>query len=153
MAINLIFFAIIFNSLLPVFAVVQEWEFEKSSINLFASSNIFSVVEYEKQGAGIYVKLTKEFTKETSGSITYKKNLIVARGFEDNVYVGEVDFDKIESIYFFDNDYIVCPRGKYHPHYFYDGTYSTLNLPSFKSNGDWELKCYYHSTGFFWFFT
>ena len=75
--------------------------------------------------------------------------MIVARRYEDNVYVGEVDFDKIESFYFFDNDYIVCPRGKYHPHYFYDGTYSTLNLSSFKSNGDWELKCYYHSTGYF----
>ena len=102
MAINLIFYAIIFNSLFPVFSVVQEWEFDKSSINLFASSNTVSIVEYEKQGTGIYVKLTKEFTKETSGSITYKKNLIVARGFQDNVYVGEVDFDKIESIYYFD---------------------------------------------------
>ena len=79
MKVNLISFAIIFNLSFQVFSVVQEWELENSSIDLFASSNTVSVVEYENSKDNIYVKLTKEITKESSGSITYKKNLIVAR--------------------------------------------------------------------------
>ena len=55
----------------------------------------------------------------------------------------------IKSFYHLNNKYIVCPKGKYHPTYFYDQTYSHLTLSSFKENGDWELKCYHHYTGYF----
>ena len=144
-----IFFITFLNLFFFINSVVQDWVVEDSSIDLFASSNTVTVSEYEKDKGNMYVKLTKEIKKYSNGAITYTQNLIVSKGYNDNVYIGPVNFDKIESFYKYGDDYIVCPKGKHQPHYFYNNQYSTLSLSDFRDNGDWELKCYHHGTGYF----
>ena len=95
----------------------------------------------------MYTKLYKYIALE-NGAIVYRKYLTITDS-GSTIYDGEVDFDAIGNIHHFDNDYIVCPKGKYHSTYFYDKQYSCANLAGFESNGDWELKCFYRSVGYF----
>ena len=97
-----------------------------------------------------------KYLGKENGAIVYKKYLDVYY-YDQLVYKGEVDFDKIESFHRFDSDNIICPDGKYNPTYFYkgnseNGEYSSLktsDLPEFNDNEDWELKCATHEQGYF----
>ena len=147
MKFNLVILVILLDLPFIIFSVVQNWNFENASIDLLASSTYISVKEFEDTTNNMYVKLYKYIALE-SGSIVYRKYLTITDS-GTTIYNGEVDFDAIGSIHHFDSDYIVCPKGKYHPTYFYNNQYSSANLDGFTANGDWELKCFYHSTGFF----
>lgn len=145
MKINLICFVIFFYSLLLSLSVVQQWNFENSSKDLLTSGEQ-SIKVLEETKDGLYVKLYKYIAKE-NGVVVYKKYLTVY--YNGNfVYDGEVDFDNIQNYFRFENDNIICPKGKYQPHYFYDGQKSTLSLSNFHENGDWELKCISHEQGY-----
>ena len=143
---NKIIFIIVFlYSFLFSLSVVQQWNFENSSKDLLSSGD--HIKEWSETKDGLYVKLYKKISKE-NGEVVYKKYLTVY--YNGNfVYDNEVKFDNIQNYFHFENDNIVCPKGKYHPHYFYDNTYSTLNLDTFHENGDWELKCISHEQGYF----
>ena len=135
------------NSFFFVYCIIQEWNLENSAIDLLASSDSFSVIVKEETKNNMHLKLYKYILKE-NGNITYGKHLsIIDNG--NTIFYDNVDFEDIESFYHFDTDYIVCPKGKYHPTYFSDNQYSELRLNGFVENGDWELKCYFHGTGYF----
>ena len=147
---NKIIFIIVFlYSFLFCLSVVQQWNFENSAVNLLETKdkNCVDVMNEYNTENKIYVKLSKCLGID-SGSVYYRKYLTV---YYNNVevYNNEVNFDKIQNYFHFENDNIVCPKGKYHPHYFYDNKNSTLNLNTFHENGDWELKCISHEQGYF----
>ena len=138
------------NLLSIIFSVVQDWDMENSSIDVFTKSNPFYLDVYTGQkDDGTYVLLQKIFTKDSSGAISFTRKLTFSKGYNDNIYIGEVAFENIESFYHIGDDYIICPKGKFHPTYFYNYQYSNYNPDNFEINGDWELKCYHHHTGFF----
>ena len=149
-----IFMIIFLNSLFFSFSIVQQWNFENSAKDLL-SSGPASIKVLEETKDKLYVKLYKYLAIE-SGSVVYRKYLDVYY-YDQLVYKGEVDFDKIESFHRFDSDNIICPDGKYNPTYFYkgnseNGEYSSLktsDLPEFNDNEDWELKCATHEQGYF----
>ena len=151
-----IFFSFFLNSLFFAFSIVQQWNFENSAVNLLETKdkNCVDVMNEYNTENKIYVKLSKCLGIE-SGSVYYRKYLTVtyegATVYNDH----QVDFDKIGSYHRFESDNIICPKGKYHPHYDYSDTYSTLSLTSnqgFTDNGDWELKCINHEQGYFFVF-
>ena len=147
---NLTFLIIIIDSYFFVFSLVQEWNFENSAIDLFNSSNsseYFIVKSKEETKDNMNIKFDKYILKEDE-NIRYIKYLII-KDNGNTIYENEVDFDDLGSFYHFDADYIVCPKGKYHPIYFYSNQYSTLFLDGLVENSDWELKCYFHDTGYF----
>ena len=147
---NLTFLIILLNLFFTIISVVQDWDLENSSVDIFSISNPYTVKLYEGNIPGMYVLLNKELYKDTNtGAITITNKLIVARGYNDNIYDGVIDFENIESFYQLGSDYIICPKGKFQPTYFHGGTYSRLNNANFVAVGDWELKCYYHGTGYF----
>ena len=148
--ISIIFLAELFY----VCSVVQKWNFENSSRELFASQETDTFTVYEKTKDNLYVQLTRKISRQ-NGVISITKNLIVKYNNQE-VYNGEVDFDNIENFYrvAVDNDNVICPKGKYHPTYFYDHKYSINNLSStfhFESNEDWDLSCYYDSSSKFFY--
>ena len=143
---NKIIFIIVFlYSFLFSLSVVQQWNFENSSKDLL-TSGAQSIKVLEETKDKLYVKLYKYIAKE-NGAVVYRKYLTV---YYNNVevYNNEVNFDKIQNYFHFENDNIICPKGKYHPHYFYNNKNSTLNLANFHENGDWELKCISHEQGY-----
>ena len=134
-------------------SIVQNWDLESHALDLLEGKDHISVKEFEKTGYDMQVKLYKYIAKE-DGKIVYRKYLTVS-STKTNPYTvifdKEVDFEKIDSFYYLNNNYIVCPQGKNHPQLFYSGSYmSRLDVGNnFQENGDWELKCYHHYTGYF----
>ena len=147
MKLNCLYCILFFNSVLFVYPIVQKWNLVDSSIDLLANSDDIYFKDFEGVKDDLLVELYKSISKE-NGSIVYRKYLKILKN-NYNIFEGEVYFDKIESFYYLDNYIIVCPKGKYHPAYFYDNQYSNLSLPDFEEKGDWELKCYYHESGYF----
>ena len=142
---KIIFFVVFLYSFLFSFSVVQQWNFENSSKDLL-SSGAQSIKVLQETKDGLSVKLYKYIAKE-NGVVVYRKYLTIYYN-DVFVYDGEVDFDNIQNYFHFENDNIICPKGKYQPTYFYDNQYSTLNLANFHENGDWELKCISHEQGY-----
>ena len=136
------------NLVLKVFSIVQNWEFESSTIDLLSIRTWQTTPAFDGRKDNTHVTLYKYFDKNDDGSIIYKNYLDVYEGTE-HIFNGEVFFDQIGSFHYYAGDHIVCPRGKYHPMYFQNNECTTLNLNNFQSNGDWELKCIHHSTDYF----
>ena len=146
-----IFLIIFLNSLFLAFSVVQQWNFDNSAIDILASSDSASIKVIEETTDGLFVKLYKYLAKE-GGSVVYRKYLTVSYYGSSKCNDLEVNFDKIGSYHHFEDDTIICPKGKYNPHYVKDNAYSTLDptsLSGFNDNGDWELKCFTHEQGYF----
>ena len=139
-----IFYYILFSNLiLLVFPLFQKWNLEKSSIDLLASSESITVTEFEQTKGNVFVQLNKTISKE-NGEINYVKRIKMYQN-GNLIYNSLVDFDKIDSFYYFNsNSIIVCPKGKYHPLRYFCNNLQSVNIPYFQEKGDWELKCYYH---------
>lgn len=145
MKVNIFYFVLFFNFLFIVNPVVQKWNFENSSIDLLGTSESMTFKVFDETKDGINIQLYKIISKE-DGSIIYTNNLKINNGI---TFDGEVNFDRIESFYYLMDKVIVCPKGKFHPIFFYENKYSHFNITNFEEKGDWELKCYYHLVGFF----
>ena len=151
---KLIISFIFLAELFKVISVVQKWNFENSSRDLFASQEKDEKTIFDKTKDNLSVKLTRTISRQ-SGVILITRNLLVKYNNEE-VYNGEVEFDNIENFYrvAVDNDNVICPKGKYHPTYFYNHQNSINNLSStfpFESNEDWDLSCYYESSSKFFY--
>ena len=149
---NIIFILVFLNSIFFSISYVQNWNFQNSAIDLLSASDTASVSikVLEETKDNLYVKLYKYIAKE-NGEVVYRKYLTVKYN-NATIYDGQVDFDGIESYHRFGVDNIICPKGKYHPIYYYEGGHSYLNLSSFSDNRDWELKCMIHEQGYFMIF-
>ena len=133
------------NLILLVFPLVQKWNLEKSSIDLLASSESITVTEFEQTKGNVFVQLNKTISKE-NGEINYVKRIKMYQN-GNLIYNSLVDFDKIDSFYYFNsNSIIVCPKGKYHPLNYFTYSLNSMNIPNFQEKGDLELKCYYHQS-------
>ena len=140
---NLFYYILFLNLILLVYPLVQKWNLENSSIDLLASSESITVTEFEQTKDNLNVKLNKIISKE-NGSITYKTRLIVYQD-DDLKFNGTVDFDKIDSFYYFNDQIRICPKGKFHPITIFGNSIQTISISGFVENGDWELKCYLHT--------
>ena len=120
--------------------IVPIWDLPSSGINLsptLANEYIYTTVE---KTSPYPVKIRKKITIN-GNEIIYTNLLSVNNGEEF-----AIDFDNIESYYHL-NNYIICPKGKYHP---YDATQQKyLDPTNFEMKANWDLKCYHHYTGFF----
>ena len=87
----------------------------------------------------------KEITR--SNNVISTKNYLTVNG---NTKI--VDFDQIDSQYqgSIICNILICPRGKFHPYNFEEGNY--VEIPGFTENGDWDLRCYNHKSGYFLIF-
>ena len=122
-----LYYILFFNSILPAYPLVQKWNLRDSSIDLLDNTDGMAIKEYVEGKDNLYIQLYKIIRKE-NGSIVSTNNLKIAK---DNMFIfeGDVNFDKIESFYYINNNIIVCPKGKYHPVFFYENKYSNLSLP------------------------
>ena len=139
-----IYILLIFILFFKTYSVIPIWDFPSQSIDLFASqNNQFIYTTYQSSTNDIKLKLDKIFIRGDDGIITYKNVLTI--GSETK----EVPFDDIESFYGnkLSCNTLICPKGKYHP-YCFDSNKNITNS-TFVENGNWELKCYAHDTGYF----
>ena len=132
-------FIIILNLIIITFCPIPTWDFSKNSFEL-------TNLEFEvcsKTTYDITAKIIKKIYKNTN-PVSFKNYVKI------NEVEKEVGFEDIDSVYKdqLNIGYLVCPRSKYHPFKFNEGTYMTLS-PNFNNGDDFQLKCYKHDTGYF----
>ena len=143
---NLLILLVSLNLVLFSFSIVQNWNLVNSAIDLLGDKQSDTITAYSKTGYGMKVELYKYFAIE-DGTAVYRKYLDVYKGSDSSftkIFNGEVDYDEIESFYHLCNNYIICPKGKFHPLLVYeDGSSGRLDVGNnWAENGDWELKCF-----------
>ena len=154
---NLIFIFALLNLISFSNCVIQNWNFDNSAIDLLSASDTatLSIRVIEETIDSLYVKLYKYLAK-TSEGVVYKNYLTISYDDIPIYDVLEVDYDNIESFHRFDGGIIICPKGKFHPIYYYisDGSpgYSSPGPSGFTENGDWELKCFVRNGYFIVFY-
>ena len=138
----LLFLILSFNTLKLIFSIIPKWNLSSSAINLLSNSNYYNYIVSHREMHSMKVKLEKRITKNEEG-ISHSNFLSVNEGPE---FV--VEFENIESFYLNnENNYIICPKGKFH---LYDAINKVYKEPNnFEEKGNWDLKCYKHNTGYF----
>ena len=145
MKVSLNFSLIIILLFSKVFSPYPIWSFEDISINLLNSENKYKYTIYD-QNILLEKVIIKTDYNGTNYNISSKNYLTV------NSTTKLVDFEDIESYYFnkIDINILICPKGKFHPFNFLKNRYIIPN--EFSDEGDWDLKCFDHSNGFFLLF-
>ena len=140
---KVLFIFLFFSQIILVNSPIPNWNFDGQSIS---KSSYYKYTVYDKYAYDINVKLEKEIRIE-DGVFSSKNILTVGSSTK------EVPFEDIESHYA--NKYgvtgaLICPKGKFHPYIFNDGT--DFKADDFSIKKDWDLKCYDHNTDHFLIF-
>ena len=149
---------------LIILILIQIFIYVRSPIpnwNLSEQANILNPTDYtiyEKINDNIKIILKKKMYK--SGDNVLSENIVYAYVKENDnddytKCIGEktVNFDAIGSHYRgkLGYDILICPKGKFQPYNFNSGEH--INNPTnFNDVGDWDLRCHYHNTGYFYLF-
>ena len=122
------------------------WNFNKSVENLLNINESYTYIICEKIWDVNHIILTKTIKKKEK---TIEEKNYVKINNEVDI---PVNWENIESFYFFDEIGYICPSGKNHL-----TIYKNKNLSIVVNNlintNDWDLKCYYQSKGHYLFLT
>ena len=144
-------FLLIFSSIISIYCVIPEWNLEKAGEELLSSSSDeYTYTTIDRLMFGVYLKMTRKIKRENNIA-NYTNELYMSYNF-DHILQKEVPFDFVDSFYLINNNYIVCPKGPYHPYNFDTGEYISVN--GFEKSGlkDWDLKCFKHDNNGLTFF-
>ena len=140
---------IIIHLLLPIYSVVPIWDLKKSSIDLLKNGNSYNYRITYRFMYQITALLVKSINKTNEGKIKHENILYINGQFK-----AIVQFENIDSFFGAYREGVVlnflCPMGKYHVINLDD--MNEINNEFLESDNNWDLKCYYHSTGFFFVF-
>ena len=132
------------NLLIFSFSIVQNWNLENSAIDLLENEETKKLSKRTFDGTGydMFVELYK-YIAEENGAVVYRKYLNVYSTTTEpytQIFNGEVDYDEIDSFYYLNSKYIVCPKGKFHPLVVYatNNKYELDVGNNWKEKGDWE---------------
>ncbi len=145
---KIIFIYIVFLKYIKLsLTIVPVWDFESKSIKLSLP------FEYTVNSGNIYGEQNSNFQYEQFkiNRTIYKDNGIVK--YKQTLYLNGVNFgttiyNDIESAYKNSKGtYFICPKGKYHVHYYNKNGNSNDNgeitISYLKDKNNWDLKCYY----------
>ena len=129
---KIIFYFYCFSVLPSILSIVPNWNFNKSSINLFSTSNTFT---YTYSSFPDIYNLKTEIKK----TIKYENNKFIETKslYINNEYYNETDWDGIDSSYYLDNKTIICPKGRNHIYV----NFEEKKPNNFDYDGNWDLKC------------
>ena len=129
---KLIYFFLSSYLIFQVLCVIPEWDLSEAGNDLLGSSTEVTYRIYEKNN----LKMEKVIKKNRqTGEITTENYITI-----DNIRK-KVNFEQVESSYYFFNRQIICPKGKYHPYDFTNG----VEYPpkDFDEGENWDLSCYH----------
>ena len=134
------FLFLLLLKILHINSSIPNWDMESVSMNLFSTDSTRDEYKYDLYNSDGFL-LQKIITKD-GDKIKYK-NYLTYNGGDGR----EVDFERFESKYWnqLGVGIVICPKGSFHPYDFYDKKY----IKSFEGEGNWDLSCYSHETGYF----
>ncbi len=120
------------------------WNFNKSVENLFLNKSNYSYIICTKIWDSNNITLKKTITK---GTPIIEHNFVTINNEEEI----EVNWEYIESFYYFDGIGYICPSGKNNLTIYKNKRFEHLKNINLDNINDWDLKCYYQSKGHFLF--
>ena len=128
------------------FSTTPLWNFEASSYDLLKERNSYEYIVntgtvWGQSNVGIFTIYKKIY--KINGVI--KQENILNLNFTNELRNYSTEYEDIESAYINDgNTYFVCPKGKFHVHYYsrYNGTNGIIYF-NLKNDTNWDLKCFY----------
>ena len=126
-------------------SIVPNWNFEKSTKEIFPSSDTskdYPIYEsnYGYNNIDHNYKLVKRLTRDSSGKIVSQNILTINNEGEKTVPYENIDSAMVDKL---GKNNLVCPRGRYHPTDPNDG--SIAKPTGFEEKGeDWDLHCFEH---------
>ena len=147
---------LIFTLFVQIHSQIPNWELSSQSIDLMSSTSTKNYILYQREMNGLKITLTKVITKNDNNVITTENKLNIQKNNNNNyadLGTKTVEFDAIDSQYQgkIGINILVCPKGKFHPYDFDNGVHKVIHS-NFQDKGDWDLRCYDHSTGYFYVF-
>ena len=134
------FIFLFLNQLSLIYSTIPNWNIDNLSVELYSPSSSQSTYNYILYNSDGFV-LTKIITRNADGTLTVKNELTY------NSVTKVVEFDGIQNIYYNElaSEVLICPKGSFHPYEFYYDYY----IKPFDYEGNWELNCLKHDTGYF----
>ena len=134
------FIFLFLNQLSLIYSTIPNWNIDNLSVELYSPSSSQSTYNYILYNSDGFV-LTKIITRNADGTLTVKNELTY------NSVTKVVEFDGIQNIYYNElrSAVLICPKGSFHPYEFYYDYY----IKPFDYEGNWELNCLKHGTGYF----
>ena len=131
-----------------IFCVIPQWNL----LNIGEKLSDSLPYEYSLIHRSMYnveLEMTRKILIE-DGKLTYK-NYLKVNYYGNNELYKEVPFDFVESFYYINDNYIICPKGAHHPYNLNTGKY--IKIP-FEKKGiqDWDMRCYKHENNGLTFF-
>ena len=123
--------------------ILPLWNLEESAEDLLHSSDTHTYQIADRFMYELHLELKKIITRN-GDKITHINTLTL----DSNTYT--VNFENVESFYQkYDTVdlYILCPRGSFHPVKLFDMT--NITFDNWIKDDIWDLKCYYHKSGYF----
>ena len=140
---------IILNLLFFCISTLPNWDLASSSKNLLSGIDTYtytytiSLREMHK----LKTEIKKKIERLANGKIIHSNSLYLNSTNNERA----VDFEVIESFYQLDDGrQILCPTGKHEPLNLDD--LSKYENDDLNKTENWDLKCYYHNSGYFFVF-
>ena len=135
-------FLIFWSLVIYIFSVIPDWNLSNVG-EILSNSLPYEYSLIHRSMYNVELEMTRKIFIE-NGKLTYKNYLSVNYNGNDKLQREEVPFDFVESFYYINNNYIICPKGRHHPYNLNIGEYITI--PPFEKKGiqDWDMRCYKH---------
>ena len=130
---------IFYTLIISIICVIPEWNLEKSGIDLLADSDHEYVTIYRLM-YDVELKMSRKIYK-TDNSVNYTNTIYMSYNWVNKI-TRNVSFDFVESFYIINDNFIVCPKGPYHPYNLNSESYLIPNGFIEPERKNWDLKCY-----------
>ena len=126
--------------------ILPIWKLSASAKDLLGNNNNEHTYEItDRFMYNLHLKLNKKITRDNNNKITHVNTLTLGT----KQYT--VNFENVESFYEKDAQTtylnILCPRGSFHP--INISEMSNLTFDNWIKDDAWDLKCYFHTSGYF----
>ena len=144
-----IFILLIFLKLINIsFLSIPLWDLKSSSISLVSTlSPSINITIYNESSNNMKVTLIKNIKKESDHIIIKNYISVLGKEFIETIW------EDIDSIYYINNKYYICPKGKNFLNEYINNRFEEIRPVSNYDNehNNWDLKCFFQSERN-WFF-
>ena len=98
-------------------------------------NNIYRISE-----DGVELKMTRKIIKDNDK--IYLNHSVYMSYDWTNTINSDVNFDFVQNFYVINGNFIVCPKGPYHPYNLGTGKYEIPKDVEAKNINNWDLKCF-----------
>ena len=131
---------IFLSYIISILSLIPNWNLSNVGENLLSSSIHEYTLIHRISEDNVELKMTRKIIKENNN--IYINNSIYMQYNSQTILNTNITFDYVQSFYVINNNFIVCPKGPYHPYNLNTEKYEIPNNFGKMKINDWDLKCF-----------